>query len=474
MMVSADAFRSTSGAFYSCGNFYEASTVLPLITTNGINLITNGFYRAQDLNITSRNDFGSSPITGQLFRLPAYEGRDLQNGRQQLLNENANAAVIVVTSGNLAHSVARFDLDWTQARPVGAASFALVLGMLPNRARIINVVCKTTQGWSGLGLGNVRLSIGDGVDVANYVLAKDITIPRETGTLTTDLGPLLNASANLAYGHLTNSTSVVLGSTLLYAQITATSEDLSRLNGGHTEIHITFEVMPGAPVFLASDIPDCKLWLRADMGVTVNEPTGGVTEWDDMSGNSNKFIQGIATNQPNYIPNAYEGTDGIVRPALRGTSTALLTDGGFSLAPTSPVSLVYVLTRSSLPGVIYTSYDSTHTVLYGGSAGHDLAWLNGSDDYEIAPAGTLHEGPHMVIVTQTDGGKVSAYLDYNEAPVFSHISLSSITGPPRNLFAKADDGDILDIMVFSRVLSPNEIFGLLNYARTTWFIPIRQ
>ena len=121
----------------------------------------------------------------------------------------------------------------------------------------------------------------------------------------------------------------------------------------------------------------------------------------------------------------------------------------------------------------YATYDSTHTVLYGGSAGHDLAWLNGSDDYEIAVAGALDDGPHMVIITQTDGVNVSAYLDYDEIPVFSHVPLSNITGPPRKLFANADNGDILDVMVFNRELSANEIFALLNYARTTWFIPIR-
>ena len=246
IMVSSDAFRSTSGAFYSCGNFYEGSTVLPIITTNGLNLITNGFYRAQDLNIVSRNDFGSNPVTGALYRLPVYEGRDLQNGRQQLLNENANAAVVIVTSGNLAHSIARFDVDWTQVKPITGAAFAFALGELPNRARIINVLCKTTQGWSGLGLGNVCLSIGDGADLQSYVLAKDITIPMEIGTRATDLGPLLNAVGNLAYGHLTSSTPVVLSSTLLYAQIQAKGGTLSSLNAGHTEIHITFEVLPAS------------------------------------------------------------------------------------------------------------------------------------------------------------------------------------------------------------------------------------
>jgi hypothetical protein len=198
---------------------------------------------------------------------------------------------------------------------------------------------------------------------------------------------------------------------------------------------------------------------------------GQVAEWDDMSGGGNKFIQGIAANQPSYIPGAYKGTDGVFRPALRGSSTALMADASFSV--TSPISLVYVFTKSNRPGVIYAAYDSTDTVLYGGFAGHDLAWLNGSDNYEIAGTGTLHVGPHMVIITQTDGVNVSAYLDYNETPVFSHVPLSNITGPPRKLFANADDGDMVDVMVFNRVLSPNEIFALLNYARTTWFIPVR-
>lgn len=50
--------------------------------------------------------------------------------------------------------------------------------------------------------------------------------------------------------------------------------------------------------FVPTDIAGCILWLRADMGITLNG--SDVAAWADQSGNGNDGIQGTAVKQPAY------------------------------------------------------------------------------------------------------------------------------------------------------------------------------
>lgn len=57
--------------------------------------------------------------------------------------------------------------------------------------------------------------------------------------------------------------------------------------------------------FAPTDITGCVLWLRSDLGITLNGST--VSAWADQSSNANTAIQGTAANQPAYNAAAING-----------------------------------------------------------------------------------------------------------------------------------------------------------------------
>lgn len=72
--------------------------------------------------------------------------------------------------------------------------------------------------------------------------------------------------------------------------------------------------------FTPPDIAGNTLWLRADLGITLN---GGVVEtWSDQSGAGNHVTQGTAANRPAY--SAAGGANGRAMLSFDGTNDALV------------------------------------------------------------------------------------------------------------------------------------------------------
>jgi Concanavalin A-like lectin/glucanases superfamily len=90
--------------------------------------------------------------------------------------------------------------------------------------------------------------------------------------------------------------------------------------------------------FTPASLSGLRLWLRSDMGITLNGST--VSAWDDQSGNGNNATQGTAANQPTYQATGYPGS----KPGVLfdGADDFLIADG-----------MAAVLTGSDVP---YTAY----------------------------------------------------------------------------------------------------------------------
>jgi len=82
-------------------------------------------------------------------------------------------------------------------------------------------------------------------------------------------------------------------------------------------------IQSGPPPFLPTRLPGLVLWLRADLGITLNG--GNVSAWADQSGNGNHATQGTAANQPLYVSSGING-----RPTVRfdGVNDVLSTTTG--------------------------------------------------------------------------------------------------------------------------------------------------
>jgi len=99
-------------------------------------------------------------------------------------------------------------------------------------------------------------------------------------------------------------------------------------------------------VFNPLSVAGCKLWLKADVGITKD---GGdlVSNWADQSGNSNDLAQATGTNQPLWVDSAHAS-----KPTIRfdGVDNFLQIQPFATGSHTQPVTIFIVCTIPSDSG----------------------------------------------------------------------------------------------------------------------------
>ncbi len=141
-----------------------------------------------------------------------------------------------------------------------------------------------------------------------------------------------------------------------------------------------------APTLLSG----CVLWLRGDLGVTLNAANGNaVSAWADQSGSGNSASQGTAANQPTLVANAINGL-----PAITGNgSSQYLVTSAFTAQSTGTLFAVVQSAVSTQLAYIRILEQQFNTTYYLGvnSTGtkYKLIVNNGLSPYGTAEAGTV-------------------------------------------------------------------------------------
>jgi hypothetical protein len=138
-----------------------------------------------------------------------------------------------------------------------------------------------------------------------------------------------------------------------------------------------------------TQIAGLKLWLRADVGITV---VTGVSSWIDQSGNGNNFTQATGANQPTFTASAIGG-----KPGVTATAT------GFLNGVTNPVG---VSAARSIFAVVQAAVGSPNGQWYAPRAGNgyvlkaDTAFAemetNGTTTNTAFAAGFFPAGAHVL------------------------------------------------------------------------------
>lgn len=91
------------------------------------------------------------------------------------------------------------------------------------------------------------------------------------------------------------------------------------------------------PPFTPPSISGCKLWLRADRGITL--VSGNVSAWADQSGNGNNVSQATAGLRPPYVASDsnFNGRPSLTFSGVLGTYLAA---SGFSISQPDTIVLV--------------------------------------------------------------------------------------------------------------------------------------
>jgi len=219
----------------------------------------------------------------------------------------------------------------------------------------------------------------------------------------------------------------------------------------------------GEASFVPTNLPGCVLWLRADLGVTLNGTT--VSAWADQSGNGNNVSQSTGSAQPtfNNVDSSYNGKSTF--SFVSANSQALT--GTFTKTQPFTIVLVGHSTNSLLndefifggSGVgIWTASISDEVTSYAGSV---LAAANGT-------AGT----PALMAAT-FNGATSALYVNSSTAVASGNIgtnNMSSISIGGENSQAHFLDGKMAEVLIYTGALSAAQVNTLFAYLNNRYWI----
>jgi hypothetical protein len=228
--------------------------------------------------------------------------------------ENGSLAVRFDTSGGDSLASAAFTLN--QPEDV----FAVMKVLTQGTAGVLDI------GWDGIAAGDMVLgniiagTVAISAGVALSYAGVDLAFPAydyfecqyngATSVVNAHglaLGSTGNAGANNAggftLGGLANGTR---GMNAEYTEILIYNRILSAAERTQLNNYLKWRYdIPDPMPFIPPLLPGCVLWLRADLGVTLN--AGNVSAWADQSGLGNNFVQGTAASQALLLPSSLSG-----------------------------------------------------------------------------------------------------------------------------------------------------------------------
>ena len=231
--------------------------------------------------------------------------------------------------------------------------------------------------------------------------------------------------------------------------------------------------------FLPSDLDNCVVWLRADLGVTF--VSGAVSSWADKSGCGNTVSQSTSTKRPAYLANAINGQPALdfdgVDDNLNGTLAAMLagTNQDFTIFVVANVAS----TTSNGRAALYELSDSLTLTNRGPmhfiSGGTTHFWRcfdtgAGQASYANPPFDSwhVHHGWHQTTerrVYLDNGEKASNTTDVSSRDLTVH-SVGSLR--PDWGIDYPTKGQIAEIIVYQRKLGDPEVALVHSYLKARY------
>lgn len=210
----------------------------------------------------------------------------------------------------------------------------------------------------------------------------------------------------------------------------------------------------GRPARAAPPDLGLKLWLDAGAGVQTNA-SGGVTNWVDQSGNGNDVAQSVAGRIPAFVSGALNG-----KPAVRFDGDDKLLKAAPSLPSGAAPRTILLVARSELgTGDLYP-------FSYGSAAANATMALDVGDEVRVVAFGNDHDtgidgdgATHLYAIVY-DGATVEPHVDGAPGAAGARVYDTTLSNLYVGAFADGGfgyDGDVLEVLVYDRTLSPAEL-----------------
>lgn len=233
--------------------------------------------------------------------------------------------------------------------------------------------------------------------------------------------------------------------------------------------------------------PNLELWLRGDAGITIGT---GVSQWADQSGNGRNFTQGTGPKQP-LNSNTLNGL--AVLTFQRANSQYLQQSAGVNM-PSGACSVFVVYRLRTTPGgsqlwnlyhfisdskieeaIVFGNGNGFSNMNFLGESGPGTtllraipdAWDTNAHSLSMIFSGKYQANNASFAIRKDETTKVVSANPGGNYGV-SGLSISSIGAFRNDLEGQFMDGDIAEILHYSRVLGAGEIANAEAYLTARW------
>ena len=222
-------------------------------------------------------------------------------------------------------------------------------------------------------------------------------------------------------------------------------------------------------IWLPTDIGDCKLWLRPDLGITKDE-LDRISLEADQSGNGNNFPQTTDAKKLVWWANQLNGYPAIFSDGIDDEEQCI------NLLSLTEMSIFFVGKRLDNKAIFcYGSHGegAVHTHQYY-DLGNTLFSTDGiAVNNGIPDAVSIFNNYHCAIHCWGGGGTQSTFFLNGTEKIVSGGNMNAVPNPQRLSLASQVGYDYgshwrADFALYNRIITGEEIILLSNYAATRY------
>lgn len=198
-----------------------------------------------------------------------------------------------------------------------------------------------------------------------------------------------------------------------------------------------------------------KLWLRADLGITLNGSK--VSAWADQSGNGNNVTQGTAADQPPYTA-ADSNFNG--RPSVGPFSSTSYALNASTFTISQPNTIYLVAYAANTAQNVFFDGSSSRQII--GRAGATTWWIYAGTTVD---ANGANGNPHAFCLTLSSGTG-TLYVDNSQtAAVSSTAGSDALTGLVVGVGSgdAAPNGSIAEFLIYSGAHTTAQVQQVFRY-----------
>ena len=282
-----------------------------------------------------------------------------------------------------------------------------------------------------------------------------------------------NATADVSQGSVSQGSQVVLyGSDVAVVAAHGLARVCVQLSGAAPSARVKVYITPSSRVpDLPPRVAGCKVWARADLGVTAGSGNV-VSAWADQSGNRNDLLQATAGRQPVWTPNALNGLPTLVFDGSNDVLTAAFALGAYTVVLVTSNQAVgtngYFWSRSTGGVEANTLFDSTNSTMYITRASTTSGW-------DLSAGWGQWTAATKVLIVTFDGTHAGHKLRINsvEQTLTTTFSGNPGSATTNDTFAVGGRADaavaasiaVAEVAVYDRVLNGPQLAAIEEYAR---------